>query len=116
MIVNSPSYYSYVIAMLVRGGEGGAGDPNFCLHISSSWVKIRLYTENQLPRLPGSVLKVRGGAAKDKLCSSTKLLVELIWVVTIKCYSVSQTRFVCTHKHRMFVPNLVMEGNMVDME
>ena len=24
------------------------------LHISSSWVKIRLYTENQLPRLTGS--------------------------------------------------------------
>ena len=28
------------------------------LHISSSWVKIRLYTENQLPRLSGSGLKV----------------------------------------------------------
>ena len=27
-------------------------------HISSSWVKIRLYTENQLPSLPGSALKV----------------------------------------------------------
>ena len=26
----------------------------FFLHISSSWVKIRLYTENQLPRLSGS--------------------------------------------------------------
>ena len=34
------------------------GDPNFFLHISSSWVKIRLHTENQLPRLPGSTLKV----------------------------------------------------------
>ena len=31
------------------------------LHISSSWVKIRLHTENQLPRLPGSALKVPGG-------------------------------------------------------
>jgi hypothetical protein len=28
------------------------------LHISSSWVKIRSHTENQLPRLPGSALKV----------------------------------------------------------
>ena len=27
----------------------------------SSWVKIRLHTENQLPRLPGSALKVSGG-------------------------------------------------------
>ena len=29
----------------------------FCIsysHISSSWVKIRLHTENQFPRLPGS--------------------------------------------------------------
>ena len=31
------------------------------LHISSSWVKIRLYTENQLPMLSGSGLKVPGG-------------------------------------------------------
>ena len=30
----------------------------FSLHISFSWVKIRLHTENQLPRLPGSDLKV----------------------------------------------------------
>ena len=37
---------------------GGAGDPNFFLHISSSWVKIRLHTENHLPGLPGSALKV----------------------------------------------------------
>jgi hypothetical protein len=33
----------------------------FLLHISSSWVNIRLHTENQLPRLPGSALKVPGG-------------------------------------------------------
>jgi hypothetical protein len=31
------------------------------LHISSSWVKIRLYTKNQLPRLSGSGLKIYGG-------------------------------------------------------
>ena len=37
---------------------GGLGDPYFFLHISSSWVKIRLHTENQLPGLPGSGLKV----------------------------------------------------------
>ena len=37
---------------------GGSGDPYFFLHISSSWVKIRLHTENHLPGLPGSALKV----------------------------------------------------------
>ena len=37
---------------------GGSDDPNFFLHISSSWVKIRLYTENQPPGLSGSALKV----------------------------------------------------------
>ena len=40
------------------GGGGGEGDPNFVKHISSSWVKIRLDAENQLPKLPGSALKV----------------------------------------------------------
>ena len=30
----------------------------FFLHISSNWVKIRLCTKNQLPRLPESALKV----------------------------------------------------------
>ena len=39
-------------------GEGGSGDPYIFLHISSSWVKIRLHTENQLPGLSGSALKV----------------------------------------------------------
>ena len=33
--------------------------PLFCCYGRlSSWVKIRLHTENQLPRLPGSALKV----------------------------------------------------------
>ena len=39
-------------------GGGGLGDPYFFLHISSSWVKIRLYAENQLPMMSGSALKV----------------------------------------------------------
>ena len=34
---------------------------NFCLQITSSWVKLRLYTENQIPGGPGSDLKVCGG-------------------------------------------------------
>ena len=37
---------------------GGLGDPYFFLHISSSWVKIRLHTENQRPMLSESALKV----------------------------------------------------------
>ena len=34
---------------------------NFCLHESSSWVKIGLHAENQLPGWSGSGLKVSGG-------------------------------------------------------
>ena len=34
-------------------GEGQV-TPIFFVHISSSWVKISLHTEFQLPRLPGS--------------------------------------------------------------
>ena len=40
-------------------GGGGLGDPYFFLNISSSWVKIRLHTENQLPTLSWSALKVQ---------------------------------------------------------
>ena len=32
--------------------------PNLFLQISSSWVKMRLHTKNQLPRLSGSALKI----------------------------------------------------------
>ena len=42
-----------------RGREGGGGRCLILFFIlSSSWVKIRMHTENQLPRLPGSALKV----------------------------------------------------------
>ena len=37
---------------------GGEGDPLCFIQISSSWVKIRLHTENHLPKLSGSALKV----------------------------------------------------------
>ena len=38
-------------------GEGGL-IPIFLLGISSSWVNMRLHTENQLYTMPGSALKV----------------------------------------------------------
>ena len=38
--------------------RGGGGPLGGSLHISSSWAKIRLLTENPLPRLSGSALKV----------------------------------------------------------
>ena len=38
------------------GGGGGGGGDSTQLYISSSWVKIRLQTKNQLPRLPASTL------------------------------------------------------------
>ena len=50
------------ISVYIFGGKelmgGGLYDPYCFLHISSSWVKIRLNSENQLPRLSGSALKV----------------------------------------------------------
>ena len=39
-------------------GNLGTKTPLLFKHISSSWVKIRLHTENQPPRLSGSALKV----------------------------------------------------------
>ena len=36
-------------------------NPIFLLLFSSSWVKMRLHTENKLPKLPASALKVPGG-------------------------------------------------------
>ena len=44
--------------MVFLGGKGWVRSPKFFLYISSSWVKIRLHTENQLPRWSGSALKV----------------------------------------------------------
>ena len=63
------SFFTVVTAVVDKSEasvEEGAGvttaanvlDPNFFLHISSSWVKIRLPTENQLPRMPVSALIV----------------------------------------------------------
>ncbi len=86
---------------------GGSGDPYFFLHISSSWVKIRLHTENHLPGLPGSALKVClvglrricGGCCTEyvvvqliTLSTPTRVEVELgygcCWAVTISlCFA-----------------------------
>ena len=85
----------------------GGGDPYFFLYISSSWVKIRLHTENHLPGLPGSALKVClvglrricGGCCAGyvvvqliTLSTPTRVEVELRlgcgWAVTIlSCYT-----------------------------
>ena len=55
--------------------------PIFLLHISSSWVEIRLHTKNQPSSLPGSALKVCGGVVvvvvgwvTDQLCGHTNSL------------------------------------------
>ena len=56
------------------------------IHISSSWVKIRLHTENQLAGLPGSALKASVGGGG--WCGPTHYLVNpnlelrLSWAVT----------------------------------
>ena len=60
------------------------------LHISSSWVKIRLYTENQLPSLPGSALKVQ---------VKLQLMLRLSWAVTILNVAVCLLLYISdTHK------------------
>ena len=35
------------------------------MHISSTWVKIRLHIENWIPRLPRSALKVPGSDGRE---------------------------------------------------
>ena len=57
------------------GGGGGLGDPYFFLHISSSWVKIRLHTENQLTGLHGRALTV-------------SVVVVVWWANPLLCHSV----------------------------
>ena len=54
--------------------------------ISSSWVKIKLCTENQLPRLPGSALEVPGGVGWVPTHYQVKLqlMLMLSWAVTIR--------------------------------
>jgi hypothetical protein len=48
----------------------------FIFHLPS-WVKIRLHTENKLPMLPGSVLKVPGGVGSYPLSSLAPTHVEV---------------------------------------
>jgi hypothetical protein len=62
----------------------------FFLHFSSSWVKIRLHTKNQLPRLPGSALKVPvvvvvvvGWWLPTHYQVKLQLQLRLSWAVTI---------------------------------
>ena len=62
--------------------QQGGGYPIFFLHISSSWVIIRLHTENELPVLSGSIIKVLlgwwGGVVVVQLITlSTPTLVEV---------------------------------------
>ena len=40
-----------VLTLFRLGSGGGGGNPDFFLHISFSWVEIRLHTEFQLPML-----------------------------------------------------------------
>jgi hypothetical protein len=51
----------------------------------SSWVKIRLHTENQLPRLPQSGLKVPGWWwwVPNHYQVKVQLMLRLSWAVTI---------------------------------
>ena len=50
--------FGNVFTVLILGLKLHQVTPMFYHHISSVWVKIRLHTEFQLPRLSGSALKV----------------------------------------------------------
>ena len=73
----------------------GGGDPYFFLYISSSWVKIRLHTENQLPGLTGSALKVFvgwwwwGGGGFHSIMWSPQLRFRL----ELACYNEEETLY-----------------------
>ena len=59
---------------------------SFFLGRLSSWVKIRLHTENQLPRLSGSALKVPGwggGWVPSHYHVKLQLMLSLSWAVTM---------------------------------
>ena len=45
----------------LQAGRGSQVSLFFLLHDSYSWVKTKLHTETQLPRLPGSALKFHVG-------------------------------------------------------
>ena len=64
-------------------------------HNSSSWVKIRLHTENQLPGLPGSALTV------CEVVGGLWLWVTLNYVVTTTLYCVKVAYFVSCHYERL---------------
>jgi hypothetical protein len=52
----------------------------------SSLVKIKLHTENQLPRLPGSALKVPGWWVPPHYQVKLQLQLRLSWAVTIHLF------------------------------
>ena len=57
----------------------------YFLGVLSYWVKIRLHTENQLPRLPGSALKVPVGGVgwlPTHYQVKLQLKLRLSWAVT----------------------------------
>ena len=66
-ILLAPAQRSWV------GMGGGAGNPNFWLCFSSSWVNLRFHTENQLCIVPRCAFKVWVGGGvesefSDRLC------------------------------------------------
>ena len=60
ILVENKFYNSFLYVFWGVGHRGSRGDPIF-LRESSSWIKIGLHLENQLPGWSGSVLKVCGG-------------------------------------------------------
>ena len=72
-------------------GQGGSGDPKCGLQHSSIWIKIRLHTENQVPRLSGSTLKVWEGGGVVCSTQSHQFCIGLTFGCDNKGY-LSQTK------------------------
>jgi hypothetical protein len=66
-------------------------------------VKIRLHTKNQLPRLPGSALKVPGWwvVASYPLLSQAPTPVEVAWAVTMRIIKFNCSQGFGAEKYKM---------------
>ena len=55
----------------------GVGNPNFFLHISFSWVEIRLHTEFQRPMLMASLAPARDEIEAGVVAKADQYLIDL---------------------------------------
>ena len=94
--INSIIIYSLILRFFISIFFWGGGARLllfFLFHISSSWVKIRLHTKNELLMLSGSALKVElGGVAQDmwwmlrRICGGVVKLITFSTLTTVELH------------------------------